>query len=173
MEGLNPRLVVPAVQGGGSKIMVWGCISKCGFHDLALLEGGVNAEVYTTTLTNHLLPVTRDYFQGQEFVFQQDGATIHTAHATRNFLASRNIRVIDWPPNSPDLNIIEHVWRYLKVEVYKLQPATSKGDLWSKVESVMDTMWSEVMTAKITRLYESMPDRIQATISANGGNTKY
>jgi transposase len=173
VEGLNPRLIVPAVQGGGPKIMVWGCISKFGFHDLALMEGTVDAEAYITILTNHLLPVVRDYFRGQEFVFQQDGATIHTAYVTRNFLVSKHVRVFDWPPHSPDLNIIEHVWYYLKQEIYKLQPATSKVDLWSKAESVMDIMWSEEMTAKITRLYESMPDRIQAILAANGGNTKY
>lgn len=173
VEGLNPRLVVPAVQGGGSRIMVWGCISKYGFHDLTLLEGGVDAKAYITTLTDHLLPVFRGYLQGQEFVFQQDNATIHTAHTTRHFLSSNSIRVLDWPPRSPDLNIIEHVWHYLKTEVYKLQHATCKDDLWSKTESVMPTMWSEDMTAKIMRLYESMPNRIQAVISANGGNTKY
>lgn len=173
VEGLNPRLVVPAVQGGGSKMMVWGCISKYGFHDLALLEGSVNAEAYITTLTNHLLPVIEDYFQGQEIVFQHDGATIHTAHATRAFLATNNIRVLEWPPHSPDLNIIEHAWHYMKMEIYKLLPAKSKDDLWSKAESIMQTMWNPDMTAKITRLYENMPNRIEAILAADGGNTKY
>ncbi|RYG97326.1 hypothetical protein EON65_53035 [archaeon] len=29
-HGLNPKLVVPTVQGGGAAIMVWGCISTYG-----------------------------------------------------------------------------------------------------------------------------------------------
>ncbi|RYH14810.1 hypothetical protein EON65_32970 [archaeon] len=40
-HGLNPKLVVPTVQGGGAAIMVWGCISTYGFHDLVLLDGTV------------------------------------------------------------------------------------------------------------------------------------
>jgi len=173
VEGLNPRLVVPAVQGGGSKIMVWGCISKYGFHDLALLEGTVNADVYITTLSNHLLPVIRDYFQNEECIFQQDGASIHTAQATRDFIASQHIEVLEWPPHSPDLNIIEHAWHYLKTEIYKSPPATSRANLWNITENTMNTMWNEEITNKITRLYESLPNRIQAIIDAKGANTKY
>jgi transposase len=171
--GLNPRLVVPAVQGGGSRIMVWGCISKFGFHDLALLEGDVDSEVYITTLTDHLLPVIANYFRGQQVVFQHDGARIHTSHATTEFLQSKRIRVLDWPPHSPDLNIIEHVWHYLKTEIHKMEPALNKDKLWNNTNATMPYMWSPKMTAKISNLYESMPRRIQAIIAADGGNTTY
>ncbi|RYY69581.1 hypothetical protein EON63_23535 [archaeon] len=40
-QGLYPKLVVPTVQGGDVIIMVWGCISTYGFHDLVLLDGTV------------------------------------------------------------------------------------------------------------------------------------
>ncbi|RYY86452.1 hypothetical protein EON63_05780, partial [archaeon] len=60
-HGLNPKLVVPTVQGGGIAIMVWGCISTYGFHDLILLDGTVDARGYVTVdvtvLQQHLLPV--------------------------------------------------------------------------------------------------------------------
>jgi transposase len=172
-KGLNPRLVVPAVQGGGSRIMVWGCISKFGFHDLALLEGHVNSEAYITTLTDHLLPVIDTYFRDQAVVFQQDGARIHTSHATMEFLESSGVRVLEWPPNSPDLNLIEHVWHMLKSEIHKLESATSVTKLWENTMQTMNVMWAQEMTDKITRLYESMPRRIIAIIDACGGNTKY
>jgi transposase len=137
------------------------------------LEGTVNADVYITTLSNHLLPVIRDYFQDEECIFQQDGASIHTAQATRDFIASKDIEVLEWPPHSPDLNIIEHIWYYLKTEIYKSPPATSRANLWNITENTMNTMWNEEITNKITRLYESLPNRIQAIIDAKGANTKY
>ena len=61
-HGLNPKLVVPTVQGGGPAIMVWGCISRHGFHDLILLDGTVDAKGYTTVLQNYLLPIIQQYF---------------------------------------------------------------------------------------------------------------
>jgi len=172
-EGLNPRLIVPAVQGGGSRIMVWGCITKYGFHDLVRLEGIVDSEAYITALTDHLLPVIQQYFRGQQYVFQQDGSSIHTSHATTTFLNSQHIRVLQWPPHSPDVNIIEHVWHYLKAEIYKLEAARTPTQLWDKANQVMRIMWSQEMTNRITNLYESMPRRIQAIIAARGGNTEY
>lgn len=172
-KGLNPKLVVPAVQAGGSKIMVWGCISKHGFHDLALLEGSVDSEAYIATLSNHLLPVISTYFRNEDVVFQQDGAKIHTSHTTTEFLNENNITVLEWPPHSPDVNIIEHVWNYLKTEIHKLPPATNANMLWSNTTKVMPFMWSHEMTKKIRNLYESMPHRIQAIIDARGGNTEY
>ena len=31
-----------------------------------------------------------------------------------NYLESRNIEVIEWPPESPDLSPIENVWGFIK-----------------------------------------------------------
>ncbi len=79
--GLDPRLIVSTVQGGGPKLMTWACITKYGFHDMVLHEDTVNAEHYIDTLCKHLLPVIQTYFPRQRFLFQQDGASVHTAHA--------------------------------------------------------------------------------------------
>jgi hypothetical protein len=39
-------------------------------------------------------------------VFQQDNAKIHTAADTMQWFEEHNIQVMEWPPNSPDLNLI-------------------------------------------------------------------
>jgi len=170
---LDPHLIVPTVQGGGAKIMTWGCISTYGFHDLVLHEDRVDALCYIEVLHDYLLPIRSQYFRNQAFIFQQDRATIHTAGAVSEFFESENIHVLEWPPDSPDLNIIEHMWHYLKVELHKLEPAKNKEELWNKVLKIMPQIWSPQMTAKINNHYESMPRRIAAVIAADGGNTKY
>jgi transposase len=170
---LDHQLIIPAVQGGGSKIMLWGCISKYGFHDMVQLEDRVDATQYIEVLKEYLIPVIHQYFNGQPCIFQQDGASIHTAHAVTDFFKDHNIQVLEWPPHSPDLNIIEHVWHYLKLELHKLPAAHNRERLWNHVHQTMQKMWSEEMTEKINDLYESMPRRLVAIIRAHGGNTKY
>ncbi|RYH19678.1 hypothetical protein EON65_25745 [archaeon] len=77
-HGLNPKLVLPTVQGGGVAIMVWGCISQYGFHDLVLLDGTVDGAGYARVLQSYLLPVMQQYFGLHPCTFQQDGASIHS-----------------------------------------------------------------------------------------------
>jgi transposase len=171
--GLDPRLIVPTVQGGGAKIMTWACITKHGFHDMVLHEDTVNVEHYIDTLRKYLLPIIQTYFPRQRFLFQQDGASFHTAHAVTEFLETENVPLLEWPPCSPDSNIIENVWHYLKLKIKKLRAANSRDELWENVLLVMHSMWEDEMTETISNLYESMPRRMAAVIAARGGNTKY
>lgn len=170
---LNPDLIIPTVQGGGAHIMTWGCISTNGFHDFINAQERLNAEGYIQILRDNLLPVREQYFRNKAFVFQQDGASIHTAHATQEFLQSQNIQELEWPAHSPDLNIIEHVWHYLKMELHKKEPASNANKLWDNVVSIMPYMWSDTMTEKINNLYESIPARLAAVIAKHGGHTKF
>jgi transposase len=58
-------------------------------------------------------------------LFQQDGARAHAAKTTREYLAASNIEVLrDFPPYSPDLNMIEPLWKELADRVGALCPMT-------------------------------------------------
>jgi transposase len=170
---LNPMLIIPTVQGDGPTIMTWGCISKYGFHDIILLEGNVDSTGYITVLKDTLIPISQQYFKKCRFIFQQDGASVHTAHGVQEFLKSQNIPVLEWPPHSPDLNIIEHVWHYLKDILLDFPTSNSREELWTNVEKTLVQMWAPEMTMKISKLYESLPNRMRAVIDAHGSNTKY
>ena len=48
---------------------------------------------------------------------QHDNATSHMARSVRDFLQDRNVSVLPWPANSPDVSPIEHIWDLLERRV--------------------------------------------------------
>jgi transposase len=52
----------------------------------------------------------------------QDNALIHKAHMVQAWFRNIAIKLVDWPPNSPDLNPIENLWKMLKAKIIKLYP---------------------------------------------------
>ena len=80
------------------------------------------------------------------------------------------LKLIDWPSNSPDLNIIEHVWPRLKSEVRRNLKSEKKEDL---LEAIGHACRPCMSSHEIEKLYQSMPKRIAACVQAKGGHTKY
>jgi hypothetical protein len=83
----------------------------------------------------------------------------------------------DWPPYSPDLNPIEHIWWALKHAVYEVCPdideIKGKEDIKNALREALLKAWDLIPTSRIRACLESMPERIQAVIEAHGWHTKY
>ncbi|SNX83186.1 uncharacterized protein MEPE_01892 [Melanopsichium pennsylvanicum] len=77
---------------------------------------------------------------------------------------------MEWPPQSPDLNSIEHLWGELKKELGKHNTiAKSESKLLKRVEAE----WASIAPGTCQTLIESMFRHIQAVLKAKKGNTKY
>ena len=108
----------------------------------------------------------------------QDNAPIHTAHVTTAYLQREGVRIlIGWPPYSPDLNPIEHLWPRLKELIYKLAPEldsiTNKDAQKARLCKVLPEAWEQIPVETIDGCLNLMRDRLQAVIDAGRWHTKY
>lgn len=155
--------------GGGSK-MFWGGISFDARTELVPIHPrSMNAEFYLENIIqDHVMPFAP--FIGNHFIFMQDNARPHIARPVLDYLNEINIQVMDWPPRSPDMNPIEHLWDTLKKSVRRHLPAPRN---LQELERVVLLEWDNIPQETIQNLITSLPRRVQAVIRARGGVTHY
>src|SRR6202034_3726032 len=103
--------------------------------------------------------------------------SIHTAHKVRAWFAEQRIPVADWPPYSPDLNPIEHLWPHLKKKILEMHPElehiTGEDDIREALGTALQEAWTLIGKELMDSLIESMPDRVKACRKADGWHTRY
>ena len=92
--------------------------------------------------------------------------SLHQSSSRRRRLAPGLLQ--DWPAQSPDMNIIEHVWGRMKEEAWKMKPK-NLDELWEACK----TAFFAIPDDFINKLYESLPNRMDAVLQAHGSQTRY
>ncbi|GFW79272.1 transposable element Tc1 transposase [Trichonephila clavipes] len=99
------------VKHGGGSITVWGCMAATGVGNLVIIDGIMNQYSYLNILKNNLSQresASKLRLDGS-FPFQQDNDPKHTARVVREWLLYNVRKQVKTPPQSPDLNPIEHL----------------------------------------------------------------
>lgn len=159
--------VVEVDQFGGGSLMLWAGVSMHTKTPVVTIQGNLNAQKYQTdVLLPHLIPHIR---ANRGMGLMQDNAPCHAARTTQNLLATNNIRLINMPAKSPDLNPIEHLWDLMKSRVHALPQQPNLATLQRDINRV----WAGINQRDIQQYAGSMRSRCQAVIAANGGHTRY
>ena len=97
----------------------------------------------------------------QELIFQQDNDPKCTSKKAKKWMEGNDITLLDWPPQSPDLNPTEHLWNHIKQELSKY-PTHAKGvwEIWERVEEV----WNQISPEVCQNIIERKPRRLLSKI---------
>ena len=168
---VSDKFVEGTMKFGGGSVMIWGCMMWEGAGYACKIDGNMDKHLYTSILEDELQASLDQYGKTpKDVIFQQDGDPKHRSGKAMGWLEDHGFDVMVWPPQSPDLNPIKHLWDYLKRRLgeYERSPA-GVLELWERVEKE----WNEIPASVCQKLIESMPRRVTAVLKAKGGHTKY
>jgi transposase-like protein len=137
----------------------------------------ITSSEYEDVLLKVLLPCGHELFHGHDWTLQQDNDPTHAAASKRAVTAwnkalkdkglkSGTVTILEmWPPNSPDLSIIENVWAIVQRRANAAGCKTFR-EYKAKVEE-------EFANISPDNLFASIPKRMKECIKARGDRTKH
>ena len=151
--------------------MFWGCIAGTEQGASLFWEkewGTITSDTYSqkiVPLIHGMVPMK------PQLSVMQDNAPAHTSAVTMNELRERSIITNNWPPFSPDLNPIEHVWGSMKDYIQYHYPRLDGGRQRShdELRDIVKEAWDDATKPeKLEKLIRSMHRRCEAVIRARG-----
>ncbi|KAK4515261.1 uncharacterized protein ATC70_002871 [Mucor velutinosus] len=163
------------LQRNDGGVMFWSCITAEGpGYGTTIIEDAINSGLFVD-ISKTSLNDTLEHFgkTPSDVRIQQDIATPHTSGITKQWFTDNGFnldKIMDWPPQSPNLNPIEHVWHLLKLRLnkYPSRPSTKE-----ELERRINIQWYKITEKECQKYIDSMPARIKAVIKSKGGSTHY
>uniref|UniRef100_A0A0K8UIS9 Transposable element Tcb2 transposase n=1 Tax=Bactrocera latifrons TaxID=174628 RepID=A0A0K8UIS9_BACLA len=123
---------------------------------------------YLNILKNNVAPSVEKLGLSENWIFQQDNDPKQKSKIVSEWLLYRTPKTLDHPPQSPDLNPIEHLWEHFDRKI-RQRSISSKDDL----KQALTEEWSKISPEVTKNLTESMPRRLTEVLKSKGKQTKY
>ena len=143
-----------------------------GLGDLTRINGNLDSVQYIQILEAIIPSIRATAIPAPNPIhFVHDKSSIHTSHLVGDWFRQHpDIIVIDWPSKGCDINVIENVWA-MTVRTWDLQEERTR-------EAIVDHAVSEWENLRrlpnyCQRLVDSVPERLDTIIQANGGWGRY
>ncbi|RPA93462.1 hypothetical protein L873DRAFT_1830783 [Choiromyces venosus 120613-1] len=132
---------------------------------------GIDSWQYVTCLAHPLLWPT---CQARKLLYpdsllMEDNTPVHDSDFTNYERQKEGINKVDWPPNSPHLNPIEHLWNIMKSRIQTQRGVERVTSAW-EMKLVLKQEWEKITIEEINREVSKLPNILAQCISQKGGN---
>jgi transposase len=146
-----------------ARLNVWGCIWWNGKSELHITRDSFHSAKYLEVLEQCLTP---ELPFGRKRVIQ-DGVTWHWTEAVVTWFENHRVRLVtDFPAKSPDLNVIEYVWGWMKYRTAAAEPHDAHS-----LEAAIEEAWEDLEQSTIRHYIEHMTTVMREIIEAEGGHS--
>ncbi|KAK3525669.1 hypothetical protein QTP70_004315 [Hemibagrus guttatus] len=171
-EHMAPGCTMGRRQACGGSAMLWAMFCWETLGPAIHVEVTLTRITYLSIVAVHVHTLMETVFPDGCGLFQQDNAQCHKAKMVQEWFDKQNnqFEVLTWPPNSPDLNPIQHLWDVLDKQVRSMEaPPHNLEDL----KDLLLPPWCQTPQHTFRDLEESMPRWVRAVLAAKGGPTQY
>jgi len=155
-------------QIGGGRVIAWGMVLPNGFIHLERLENRVTNVIYRNMLGRCSLPFLDNIYGKGNYFFQQD----NVCKAAMAWFWDHEIKLLNWPWCSPDLNLVENVWKMLTDIVYDRKQFASKNDIWLAIQEASQSIMDSKRLV-IKDMFNKYNSRLLQVIDVKGQTIKY
>jgi transposase len=177
-EEMLERNLKPTFRSGRQYVSVWGSFCGRELGPIVVLEKGLKMtakEYIEDVLKPYYVPfwrkMQRKYGTRDSPVYmQQDNHSVHKAKIVQKFLARMKVKLLPWPPSSPDLAPIENLWIQDKRVVSKRRHHIKTKEAMGN--AIIESWW-QIHPDRLETLARSLHTRMDLCIKAKGGPIKY
>ena len=106
----------------------------------------MNSQNYLEIL-NQSVDEMKEIIESDNIYLQMDNVKYHWTTDALQFYYEKNVKLIDWPPYSPDLNPIENVWALMKRKI-SVRKFTSMNSLKNELYKI----WADIEIETIEKI---------------------
>lgn len=174
---INNKYYPDAIEPRGlyiETLYFYSAISAAGPSALTELDRDVIGNQTAANYIEYVLPYIREFLDRlpntENLVLFEDNALCYKARLTKQAYAELGIRVVSFPPYSPDLNLIENIQGIIKLHLARRYPQPR-----TEAELRRDIRYTQnyLVPGYVANVMRSMRRRLQMVIDFNGYPVDY